>query len=89
MRNSSWEGLLAQGQICAISWAKYPFSSRNAQNSPGGQCWARKHKSGEEGEPSFPRLCNAALVKAKPEPRLARLNDGQLKASKLMNAWQH
>ena len=42
-------------------------------------------KSGEEGEPSFPRLRNATLVKAEPGPILAR----RWKASKSMNAWRH
>lgn len=35
---------------------------RNVQNSLGGQLWAGMHISGEEGEPSFPILCNAILV---------------------------
>ena len=46
------------------------------------QIWARIRISGDEGEPSFPRLRNAALVKAKLRPRLARVADKQLKENK-------
>ena len=89
MCNSSWEGLLGLGQIYAISWAKHPLSSGNVENNPGGQCQVGMHKYGEEGESSFPRLHNATLVKAEPWPRLTRLADSPVKASKSMNAWQH
>lgn len=89
MPKSSWEGLPAYGQICAISWAKQPLSSRNVQNSPRCQCQEIMHKYKEEGEPSFPRLRNSALVKAEPGPRLAQFADGWLKESKWVNALQH
>jgi len=42
------------------------------------------YKSGEEGDPSFSRLRNAALVNVESGLRLARLADEQLKASKSM-----
>ena len=65
-------------------WAKQPLTSKNAQFSHGVWWWAGMHKSREEGEPSFPRLCNVTLVKAEPGPRLAQLIDGKLKESKSM-----
>lgn len=84
MHDSSWERMLAQGQIFAIFWAKQPLTSKNVQFILGGQCYARMGKSRGEGEPSLSRLCNAALVKAKTGLRLAQLVDGQLKESKSM-----
>lgn len=62
---------------------------QNAQNSPRGQFQVGMQKYREEGEPTFPKLRNVALLKAKHGPRLARLAEGQLKAGNLVNAWWH
>lgn len=87
MHNSRSEGLLAEGQICTISSAKLPLSSKNVQNILSGQCWSAMHKSRDEGESSFPRLRNATLVKGQGGTRLGQVTDGKLKETKIVNEW--